>query len=216
VRERLPIRAQVDDSLSSDNLQTETGFPGSSILDGVEEDGDPVCSLESRVHFVAGEWPDAFTPFDDILIGNGSALVENGRRTSDRGCGEIVSEVEDVGTKDPEIETASSAILFSATANFKHSPDFPVGNQFLQDWENGVIPVAVSNGELRPCLTTGGDDLIGFDQIGDERFLNVDPTGACFCGCDGHGSVLIDMPGGHGNDVRRNFGEHLPIALEGE
>ena len=99
-------------------------------------------------------------------------------------------------------------ILLSAYTDFLELPDLARFDELLHERDDGVITVAMRDGEPHALVGAKLHDLIGFGQSPDEGFLDIDALHTGFDGGDDHVPMLMDMSRADGRDIRLNLSQH--------
>ena len=84
-------------------------------------------------------------------------------------CGKI----EEMAAEHPKVLCAASGVFFAARANLEKCSDFSGGAPLLDDRQDGVITVAMSDGEFDVPFGAGGHDLIRLTRCTAKGFLDV-------------------------------------------
>ena len=164
---------------------------------------------------VADNRSDAFITQKDICFGCGTTFDENGGLTRDGGAGEQGREVEAVASEHPEVEPAAALILFAAHTHFLEFTDLAGVDEPLHGRKNGVITIAMGDGEAHAFVGTQLHDLVGLSQGAHERLLDIDAFHARLHGRDDHIAMLMDVTRANRYDVWLGLSQHDPVIRKG-
>ena len=115
---------------------------------------------------------------------------------------------------DPEVLCPAAGVFLAARPDLEKRSNFSGGEQLCDDRQDGVIAVAVGDGDFDVLLLAGGHDFIGLTRRATEGFLEVNGTRSGGNGGEAHGVVLIDVARSDGHDVGFRLGEHSAVVAK--
>lgn len=213
--ERLGISAQVDDALGPDQLKPEARLFCSRVGEGVEEDGEAFFHLKARMDFVSAEETNTLGTLLEVGLHERVSTLLHGRRAGEGSTAEIMAEIEDMGAEDPEIEGAAARVFLSSGADLEKLSDRAVLDQFGDNRQDGVVAIAMGEGEAGSAFFASGDDGIGFEEIAAKGFFHIETARPGVDRGEDHVVMLVHMPRADRDELGFGFREHLSVVGKG-
>ena len=214
-RQRLLVHLQGDHPLGADQPRAERHTLGPTAFLGIKIQRDTALRLIARPDLSADDRPHPLVARVDVGLRRGTSLDEDGRLAGDGRAGEEGRQVEAVTAQDPEIKSAAALVLLAAHADFLEFTDLTRRDQLLHDVEDGVITVAMRDGEFHTLLRAELHHLVGFRQGADEGLLDIDALHAGGDGRHDHRVVFMDVAGADRDQVGPDLGQQGLIIREG-
>ena len=214
-RQRLLVHLQGNHPFRADQPRAESRALGRIAFLGVKIQRDAARRLIARPDLVADDRPHPFVARMDVGLRRGSPLDEDRSLAGDGGTGEEGRQVEAVATQDPKIKSAPALVLLAAHADLLEFTDLTRRDQLLHDVEDGVIAVAMRDGEFHALVRAELHDLVGFRQGPDEGLLDIDALHPDRDGRQDHRVMLMDVAGADRDQVGPDLRQHRPIILVG-
>ena len=206
--QRLFVDLQRDDALGTNQVRPKGRALGPSAFLGIEIKRDTALGLIASMDLVPDDESDAFVARPDIRLGRRSALDEDGRFAGGSRTSEEGRKIESVSAQDPKVQSAATLILLPAHPDFLELADLSVRDELLYGLEDGVVAIAMRDGEPHALVGAELHDLVGFGQGTDERLLDIDALHAGFDRGDDHVPMLMDMTRTDGRDVGLRLPQH--------
>ncbi len=114
--------------------------------------------------------------------------------------------------QDHHVFAAAAIVLLAPGVDLEEIAEEAVVDGFFEMKDGRGEAHLVGDGDFSPVFGSGGEDFIGFDQIGCERFFRIEMRAGFYCR-QTHFAALIGPPRRDSHKLRLLFRQHLAVTF---